>query len=196
MGRLAKFNPWHKPPGPGGGQFTFGPEGDASAQAATPDESGFEPVEWSLGANLISGYTYGVHGEDVDIAHKIMMTVTRKAMLDVAALDFRPGSPGYGTALHDAFAVEVEALEIKNPLFRSQPMFLLKKDLSWFPFPLPGSSVPDAAYGAKSCPQIIWELKTGSATDTSLGRNILQRARAERNIPCNPVYEYLLVVGR
>ena len=190
VGRLIKFNPWHKPPGPGGGQFTFGPEGDASAQGATPDESRFEPVDWDLGGRVISSYQTGVFGPDVDAAHNLVTIMTQKAMLEVSKLNFKPGMPGYGTALHKAFKAEID--RIRDPLLRSDPIFFLGKEVKWR---WPGSSIPDAAYGDQGCPKIVWELKTGSATDTSIPRNVLQRLKAKINTPCSPAYEYLLVVG-
>jgi hypothetical protein len=52
---LAKFNHWHKPPGSGGGQFTFGPE----PGAATAGSSGFEGAALNMHLGLPLDRTMG-----------------------------------------------------------------------------------------------------------------------------------------
>jgi hypothetical protein len=69
---LSKFNPWHRGPGPGGGQFTSGPDAGGDF-----DPSAIEPAGQSMGVDYTSTYR---PGEDptADIAHEIMTRMVQR----------------------------------------------------------------------------------------------------------------------
>lgn len=125
---LAKSNPWHKPPGQGGGQFTSGPEaGSAPGSSAEFEPAalnmhlglapqglrpiapppGFEEVAASLGVQVTSTYVPGVYSKDIDLAHALVTDLVWMAILAITKPGFTPGTKGYGIALHLALAAEI-----------------------------------------------------------------------------------------
>jgi hypothetical protein len=177
---LTKYNPFHKPQGTGGGQFADAPSSGGPIQ----------PVEWSLKVDLNSTYQRGVFGPDMDAAHDKVFEAVRKAILEVGSLNFRPGMNGYGILLHKAIALEIRAMN--DPDIKANPMYLEKNLLDPGAIPA-GASVPDATYAPGGVPRIIFEFKSGSATDTNDPRNVEQRDRALQNAPGGPLYEYIQV---
>jgi hypothetical protein len=176
---IAKYNPWHKPKGTDGGQFTTGPG------------AGFVQVGQDMRIRFESTFQPGIYGPDIDAAHKLVMTMAGMAILTVGKLNFRAGMPGYGQALHLALAAQIDALG--NPNFHSNPVYLNEKLVMDGRIPL-GASVPDVSYGPPGCPPlIVWELKTGRAVDTGDSETTEQRERALKNLPGQPLYEYILV---
>ncbi len=184
---LSKFNPWHRGPGPGGGQFTSGPDAGGDF-----DPSAIEPAGQSMGVDYTSTYR---PGEDptADIAHEIMTRMVQRAILAVGNLEFRPGMPGYGQALHLALSREIEALH--DPMFQSEPIYLDGMLIENGPIP-PGASRPDAAYGLPNKPAIVFELKSGRAADENSAANVEQRSRTIANLPKGTRYDYFFVRER
>jgi hypothetical protein len=179
---LAKYDPFHKPPGPGGGQFDSGPSSGGAVK----------PVEWSMHVELNSTYVSGINSPDVDVAHAKIMGAVRNAILEVGSLKFRPGMPGYGQLLHKAVALEI--LRLDDPAFQANPVYLHENLLTESAVPK-GASIPDIVYAPAGTPRLIVDLKTGRATDTSDPENIRQRERALENAPGSPPYEYIQVYG-
>ncbi|HLG86258.1 MAG TPA: hypothetical protein VKZ79_03575 [Alphaproteobacteria bacterium] len=211
---LAKFNHFHKPPGPGGGQFASGPEAGAAATAPSGLETasfnmhvglpgsgvagtpvapppGFEQVAATLGVSMTSTYVPGVYGKDIDIAHALVTDLVWMAILTITKPGFTPGTKGYGIALHNALAVEVRLLG--DPELHAEQAYF-----KGFPVPirLPFSSVPDVLYGSIWNPKIVWDLKTGrSARDISAADTQKQKEETLENVRGSPFYEYIQVYG-
>lgn len=212
---LAKHNPWHKPPGPGGGQFASNPETGATdgnpfglqpvafnmhlgpnlngaPGTSVEPPPGFEQVAADLHVGMTSTYVPGVYGEDIDIAHNLVTLLVWMAILKVTTPGFTPGMPGYGQELHQALADEINALN--GVSLHAEQAYLLGIPV---PIRLPGSSVPDAIYGPLKGPMIVWDLKTGrSATDINAADVAKQKAKTLANMPGNPLYEYIQVYGK
>ena len=161
-------------------QFANGPSSGGLAK----------PVEWSLKVDLNSTHQRGVFGPDMDAAHDKVFEAVRRAILEVGSLNFRPGMPGYGQLLHKAIALQI--LAMNDPDIKANPMYLEKNLLAPGAIPA-GASVPDATYAPGGVPRIIFEFKSGSATDTSSPANVQQRERALQNAPGGPLYEYIQV---
>jgi hypothetical protein len=176
---FAKFNPFHKPPGDGGGQFTSGPAGSA-----------LEPVASSMRVNFTTDYTFGVYGDDVDIAHKLIMALVALSILEVGQKNFRPGMPGYGIELHNVLAAKINALH--HPGLYANPIYLGGLPIEGKGIPA-GASVPDIVYAPKGQVRAAWEVKTGSAADTSSSAVTTQRERALGNLPDGVPYSYILI---
>jgi hypothetical protein len=179
---VAKFNPFHKPPGPGGGQFTSGPSAGGAIQ----------PIEWRLNVERNSTFVPDPLHPEFAVVHELVMRAVDLAILQVTRRDFTPGMPGYGQKLHDAVAMEIAALHhpglVANPIYIGGNLF--KGEV------LPvGSSVPDIVYTENGAPAVVFELKTGRATDTSDKAVKEQRERALRNMPFGTRYEYIQVYG-
>jgi hypothetical protein len=179
---VAKYNPFHKPDGPGGGQFTSG----SSAGGA------IKPIEWRLNVERNSTFVPDPLHPSFTIVHELIMKVVNLAILQVTRRDFTPGMPGYGQKLHDAVAIEIEVLDhpglVANPIYLGGDLF----DEEVFPV---GSSVPDIVYTENGAPAVVFELKTGKATDTSDKAVKEQRERTLRNMPFGTRYEYIQVYG-
>jgi hypothetical protein len=178
---IAKYNPWHKPHGPGGGQFTTGPG------------AGFQNIAQDMHVRFSSTYQSGVNDPTIDLAHQLVMALVAKAILTVSQMNFRPGMPGYGQKLHSELALEVIALG--DPYLRSNPVYLNGKSENMGSIPA-GASIPDIEYGPPGQkPLVVWDLKTGRAVNTNDPATIEQRDRALRNIPGPPLYEYIFIYG-
>ena len=187
---IAKFNPWHKPQGPGGGQFASGPE----AETSPADQGGIDPIAWDMHVDINSTYVPGIHGEDIDIAHNLVIALVQRAVLLVGQINFRPGMPDYGTELHRILNAEIKALH--DPDLKSNPVYLLGSQVTTGTIP-PGASVPDIVFGPPGHPLAVWELKTGSAaTNLKDSAIVEQRKRTLLNMPEHPVYEYIQVYER
>jgi hypothetical protein len=113
------------------------------------------------------------------------------AILKVTTLTFRPGMLGYGQKLHDTLEEEIEAapkdlnLHINN-VYKDGKLLAGKRK------PL-GSSCPDVIFGPPGHPLAAFEVKSGTAADTSATATRKQREAAMRNLPGPPVYSYFLV---
>jgi hypothetical protein len=178
---IAKYNPWHKPHGPGGGQFTTGPG------------AGFQNIAQDMHVRFSSTYQSGVNDPTIDLAHQLVMALVAKAILTVSQMNFRPGMPGYGQKLHDQLAMEITALG--DPNLRANPVYFNEQSLEDQRIPA-GSSVPDVVYGPfGQKPLAAWELKTGRAANISDPATIEQRERTLKNMPGEPLYEYIFVRG-
>jgi hypothetical protein len=203
---LSKFNPNHKPAGPGGGQFTSASENDAVLQPAdrslgdnyndavwrpadgSLSHSDIEPVAQTMHVDANSTYQKGIYGDDADNAHDLVMDAVWLAILQVGSQNFRPSMPEYGTELHKAVAAIIGSLG--NPNFAMDPVYLNGDQV---PKGRPaGSSAPDIYYISPSDQLFIWELKTGKATNLQDPRSMSQKERALRNIPGSH-YEYIQV---
>lgn len=178
--RLSKYNHFHKPEGPGHGQFASRPSSGGAIQ----------PVEWNMHVGVNSTYQPGVFGPDMDAAHDKVMEAVRKAILDIGDLKIRPGVPGYGQLLHKAIALEL--LKLNDPDLRPNQIYLHGKLVGPGAI-LEGSSVPDTVYAPGGVPKIIFEYKSGRATDTRDSSNVRQKDNALRNVPNAPLYEYIQV---
>ncbi len=86
---LAKFNPWHNPLGPDGGQFTSGPP----AGGSTAHDSGFQQVASRINVDVNSTYVNGIYGKEMDVANKKALLMVWMATTAVGDLGFRPGMP-------------------------------------------------------------------------------------------------------
>ena len=182
---LSKSNPWHKPPGPGGGQFAAGPEAGSPAEAG----SDFQNIAQTMHVGMTSTYVPGVYGPDIDIAHNFVMALVQRAILQVSTPAFRPGMPGYGLEPHKALAAEIEGLQ--GVSLYSEQAYLMGAPVAGRPL---GSSAPDVVYGPIGGPLVVWELKTGrAATDISAAEIAAQRARTLVNVPGQPLYEYIQI---
>ena len=182
-GWLAKYNPFHKPDGPGGGQFTSG--------LASNLPAGFHQAASQMGISFVSSYKEGIPGnEAIDIVHKMLVVEVFKAITTVTAFGFRPGMPGYGQALHKALDAQVEALNDPNLHVHTSYLFGWNIPLG---IRLPGSSAPDIVYGPVDHPLAVFELKTGRAADTSDAAVEAQKQRTLRNMPNNVSYDHFLV---
>jgi hypothetical protein len=180
---VAKFNPFHKPDGPGGGQFTSGPSSHLPP--------GFQQVATGMGITFVSTYREGLPGnEKIDIIHKMLVLEIHKAILAVTTLGFRAGMPGYGQALHEALDAQIELLG--SPNLHVGKVYL---DGWHVPFDirLPGSSAPDVVYGPIDHPLAVFELKTGRAADTSDAAVETQKQRTLKNMPNAVIYDHFLV---
>jgi hypothetical protein len=189
---LEKYNPFHKPPGPGGGQFASGPggDGDSHFSGAPLNSSDIEPVAQTMNVEVNSTYKYGVNAPDIDRAHDIVMNAVRQAILGVGSANFRPGMPGYGQLLHTAIALEILAMD--DPAFLANPIYLDGNLLD--PGVIPkDASLPDVVYAPAGVPRVVFEVKSGRATDTNNADNIRQREKALENIKGKPQYEYIQV---
>ncbi len=189
---LNKYNPFHKPPGTGGGRFASGPGGDSDNHfSGAPFKSAdIEPVAQTMNVEVNSTYQYGVNAPDIDKAHDIVMNTVRLAILGVGAANFRPGMPGYGQLLHKAIALEI--LAMGDPAFQANPLYLDGDLLD--PGAIPkDASLPDIVYAPTGVPRVVFEIKSGRATDTNNADNIRQREKALKNIKGNPQYEYIQV---
>jgi hypothetical protein len=180
VARLSKYNPFHKPHGPGAGQFASGPSSGGA----------IHPVEWDMHVGVNSTYQPGVFGPDMDAAHDKVMEAVRKAILDIGDLKIRPGVPGYGQLLHKAIALEL--LKLNDPDLRPNEIYL-HGNLVGPGAILEGSSVPDTVYAPGGVPKIIFEYKSGRATNTQDPGNVRQKDNALRNVPNAPLYEYIQV---
>jgi hypothetical protein len=190
---FVKFNPNHKPPGPGGGRFTSGPwSGSNSYFQEDPLEGGaVEPIAQDMHVGFNSTYQKGVYGEDIDKAHDLVVAVVGLAILQVGSQDFRPGMPEYGRKLHDAVATAINALD--DPRLVANPVYLGGNEIqSGQP---KGSSVPDIYYESPTGKFVVWELKTGRAVDLQDPDNVDQKDRTLKNIP-DVIYEYIQVYER
>ena len=177
---LAKYNPFHKPAGPGGGQFTHSPLGGGV----------IKPIEWSLHVEHNSTFVPDPNHPDFAIVHKLVMTIVRSAILEITTPTFRPGSPGYGRRLHDVVAAEINALN--DPGLYANPIYIEREPFLGKGIPA-GASVPDIVYVAPGAPPLVFEIKTGRAIDTSNKDVANQRSQALRNLPFGTHYEYVQV---
>ncbi len=187
---LTKYNPFHKPPGTGGGQFTSDPGGDGNPLDTPFKNSDIEPVAQTMNVDVNSTYQYGVNAPDIDKAHDIVMNMVRQAILDIGSYNFRPGMPGYGQLLHKAIALEI--FRLGDPAFLANPIYSDGNLLD--PGAIPkDASLPDVVYAPTGVPRVVFEVKSGRAVDTSNADNIRQREKALENIKGNPQYEYIQV---
>jgi hypothetical protein len=184
---VAKYNPFHKPSGPGGGQFT-----NALGAAGLPTQSShLQEVAQSLHVAVNSTWVNGIYGPEMDKAHADALMLVRVATAIVGKIDFRPGMPGYGQILDQTLANLVEDLHFPN--FFVKPVYLGRELYKGPGYP-PGSSVPDLVYGPKDHPLIIFELKTGRAARNISDAEIAeQKRRTLMNAPDDPVYQYFQV---
>jgi hypothetical protein len=192
---LGKFNPNHKPPGPGGGQFTTGAtSGGVELLAFHPTKSSeIEEAAWSLKVTFNSTYVPGVFGEDVDTANLIVENAVHLAILKVGSPTFTPGMPGYGQALHEEVAAIIYALG--DPRLSADPTYLNNDTIEGYPIPA-GASKPDIVYRSPGGLHAVWEIKTGRATDTQCQANMDQKGRALGNMPPNTLYNYIQICGQ
>jgi hypothetical protein len=179
---MVKYNPFHKPDGPGGGRFTSG----SSAGGA------IKPVDWGLSVQRNSTFVPDPLHPEFTIVHELVMRAVDEAILEVTTRDFRPGMPGYGQRLHDVVAAEIEALH--HPGLVANPVYLGGKEFERLGIPA-GASVPDIVYAIPHAPVVVFELKTGRATDTSDNAVTEQRLQTLRNMPFGTRYEYIQVYG-
>jgi hypothetical protein len=179
---VAKYNPFHKPDGPGGGQFTSG----SSAGGA------IKPIEWRLNVERNSTFVPDPLHPSFTIVHELIMKVVNLAILQVTRRDFTPGMPGYGQKLHEAVALGIIALH--HPGLVANPIYLGGDPFDGEVFPV-GSSVPDIVYTENGAPAVVFELKTGRVVDTSDKAVQEQRERTLRNMPFGTRYEYIQVYG-
>ncbi len=187
---VVKYNPYHRPPGPGGGQFTSGSQSGRSS----PRDPGFQHVGQTLNVAVNSTYEYGKYGPEIDAAHKQALLMVYIATTAVGRLGFRPGMPDYGTELDLALTLLVKTGDF--PGFSAQPVFLNGKLQRGGTRP-PGSSAPDLVYGPEGHPLIIFELKSGRpALDLSDAEIVEQKRRTLINVPGNPVYQYFQVYDK
>jgi hypothetical protein len=189
---LSKYNPFHKPPGPGGGQFASSPWSDSGTYfSSSPLENGdIESVAQTMGVGFNSTYEKGKYGEEIDKVHDLVMMVVASGILEVGSQNFRPGMPEYGRKLHDAVASKINALGLPNLV--ADPVYHEGNEI---PNRIGGSSVPDIYYKSPTGLMVVWELKTGRAVDLQAPGNLEQKERTLRNMR-GPLYEYIQVYGK
>jgi hypothetical protein len=209
---FSKYNHWHKPPGPGGGEFTSGPQagGSAAPNSLAADESGLQPLAWnmsrpggrselepaaqSMDVQFFSTFDPSGKDPEVIIAHKIVQVAVGRAILLVTKPGFTPGTPGYGQALDDA--LEEEILMLHHPMFHVKPVYLNMVYLGQMTFAPPGSSVPDVVYGPADHPLAVFDLKSGRAATNKDADMLAQKILTLFNVPGDPYYDYFNVVGK
>jgi hypothetical protein len=120
----------------------------------------------------------------------MVMLLVQSAILEVGQLNFTPGMPGYGQKLHEVLEKKVRALN--DPELLPEQVYLSGERKTDATIPL-GASVVDIAYGPPGHPLIVFEVKTGKATDISAAYIVMQRAKAWINLPPGTLYEYVLV---
>jgi hypothetical protein len=186
--RFAKYNPFHKPPGPGGGQFTNSPE----AGGSPAHDPSFQHVGQSLNVGVTSNWVNGIYGPEMDKAHEKALGLVRMAALIAGNVGFKPGMPGYGIILDRVLENEIEDLHASD--FHVKPVYLNGTQVpegSGYP---PGSSVPDLVFGPVERPLMIFELKSGRAARNLNDSEIAeQKRKALLNVPGPPIYQYLQV---
>jgi hypothetical protein len=163
---IAKYNPFHKPRGPGGGQFASGPQ----AGSSSAPRAGFHQVAQDMHVRLDSTYKPGVPGnEDIDIAHAVVTDMIYSAILTIGNAGFRPGMPDYGLLLHLALAAQ---LKLKgDPWLNSGLIYLNGNRVLGNSIPF-GASVPDVVYGPPGHPlarishcghvEVVWDRVSSS----------------------------------
>jgi hypothetical protein len=179
---IAKYNPFHKPDGPGGGQFTHNPYGGGA----------ITPVEWSLHVGFNSTFVPDPNHPEFTIVHALVMALVHNAILQITTPTFGPGMPDYGRKLHDAVAAEIIALN--HPGLVANPVYLEGKLYDGKVTP-PGSSVPDIVYTVHGAPVLVFELKTGKRHHHKRQFGPQQRLQTLRNMPFSTRYEYIQVYG-
>ncbi len=184
---VGKYNPFHKPDGPGAGQFASDPA--AGSQSTKP--AGFQEVGQSLNVGVNSTYVNGINGPEMDKAHAQALALVRMATFIVGKLNFKPGMPTYGQVLDLALQNLIE--DLHDPNFHVKPVYLMGELLPGAVGPL-GSSVPDLVYGPKAKPLMIFDLKTGRAAKNINDAEIVEQKRKTLlNAPGDPIYQYFQV---
>ncbi len=179
---MAKYNPFHKPDGPGGGQFASG----SSAGGA------IKPIEWNLHVGFNSTFVPDPYHPEFTKIHELVMRLVQSAILQITTRTFRPGMKDYGQELHRVVAAEINAADI--PGLSANPVYLGGDEFDGRGFPV-GASVPDIVYTIPHAPALVFELKTGRATDTGDTAVKEQRDRTLDNMPFGTRYEYIQVYG-
>ena len=151
---VAKYNPFHRPAGPGGGQFTDGPSGSGA----------IKPVEWRLNVDHNSTFVPDPDHPEFTFVHALVMTIVQEAILEVTTPSFKPGSPGYGQRIHDVVADDINTLD--HPGLYANPVYIGGGPFEGMEIP-GGSVVPDIVYVSPGVPPIVFEIKTGRATNTA-----------------------------
>ena len=179
---IAKYNPFHKPDGPGGGEFASNPSGGGA----------IKPIEWNLHVGFNSTFVPDPYHPEFATVHALVMLLVRNAILQITTPTFGPGMPGYGQRLHDVVAMEINAAQV--PGLVANPVYLGGGEFKGSAIPA-GASVPDIVYTIPHAPVVVFELKTGRATDTSDNAVAQQRLQTLRNMPFGTRYEYIQVYG-
>jgi hypothetical protein len=179
---MAKYNPFHKPDGPGGGRFTSNPFGGGA----------IKPIDWGLNVSSNSTFVPDPYHPEFTTVHAEVMLMVRLAITEITTRAFLPGMQGYGQKLHDVVRAEIVALN--DPHLLADPIYMGGQILPGTVGP-PGSSKPDIVFVFPGAPPLVFELKSGRATDTSDKAVAEQRLQTLRNMPFGTRYEYIQVYG-